>query len=68
MPCHHLLEDSFASAVNNVAMTRDNPIEIPATDSLDALIEPRSVPGRRDVPVESFLPQRITLRALQSVE
>ena len=67
MPPHNLLENPLAPTLNNIAMTRNNPIELPPTDSRHLPVESELV-LRDAIPNHPPLPQRLPLRILQPVE
>lgn len=65
MPRHNLLKDALGTRLNNIPMTRNQPIEIPRPNHLHALREPASIPSRRAIPNHPLLRQGFPPRALQ---
>lgn len=51
-----MTEDPLPSRLNNVAMTWDNPVEIPLIDPRNGLAELATIRRGRKVPKKPFLP------------
>lgn len=57
MPLHDSLEDALSIVLNDVAMARDDPLEIPGVDLRNAPVEPRPVRSADEIPDEPSLRQ-----------
>lgn len=57
MPFKDVLENCLGTALDNIAVAGDNPLEVPGVDLPDALVETPPVLGASSIPEESFLPQ-----------
>ena len=64
MPLKHLLEYALPTRLNHVPMTRNDPIKVPTSNFLRALIEPLPVTKASRIPQKPLLPRSRSHRIL----
>lgn len=60
VPLKHLLENALTPRLNDIPVTRNNPIKIPTSNFLSTLTEPAPIPRTSNIPQEPLLPSSRT--------
>jgi hypothetical protein len=65
MPSEHLLPHALAISLNDIPVTRHNPLKSPPINPGHTLIEPRAIARTRPIPNRALLPHRRARSTLQ---